>query len=81
MQVECPGCGCRFNVSCGGPPINFKYNVDNIIDIIRDVSSVKQAAIKLMCSPDTIYRKLKPLGIDPKSITGRKYTRKQKENQ
>ena len=77
MLVECPSCGCRFAVKGGRP--KFDKDVKILILQLRESSSVKKAAVNLNCSRPTIYKKLKYLGIDPKSITGRKYTKRSKE--
>jgi len=74
MLVECPSCKCRFTVK-SGRPVN-KISAKNLLAILREVRSVKQASLKLNCSKDTIKKQLKYLGIDPKSITGRKYTKR-----
>ncbi len=47
MQVECPSCGCRFVVSGGAGRSKKDISAHNILRTLRDVSSVKQAAIKL----------------------------------
>lgn len=76
MLVECPSCGCRFKINGGAGRPKSEIIVQNILDILRETLSVNKTAKYFKCSRSTIYRKLNYIGIDPKSITGRKYTRR-----
>ena len=76
MNVECPSCGCRFQVKNGRP--KSEINVQKVIVRLREDLSVEKTAKNLKCSKSTIYSKLRNIGIDPKTITGHTYTKKEK---
>lgn len=78
MLVECPSCRCRFTVNSGRPKSTLI--VEKVIQQLRESQSLRKTAIILNIDRNTIYKILKYKGIDPKSITGRKYTKRSKEN-
>jgi benzoyl-CoA reductase/2-hydroxyglutaryl-CoA dehydratase subunit BcrC/BadD/HgdB len=53
--------------------------VEKVIQQLRENQSLRKTAIILNIDRNTIYKILRYRGIDPKSITGRKYTKRSKK--
>ncbi len=67
MKLICPHCGNEILVKGNGRP-RVNLNVQKVLDTLRSKGNVSDAAKQLQVGRGTLYRLLKPLGLNPSKI-------------
>ncbi len=79
MLVECPACHVRFKVKAGDGRPSKAVNLPLIKGTLSRTKNINKTIAALHIGRDRFYQLCKGWNLDPKSITGRKYTKKEKK--